>query len=195
MDVDGARFASVPVERIGELGLSEGLEIDEHLRDQLAHAADVEAAHKVAIRSLATRPRSVNGLLWKLREKGHDPKAAGEAVERLKSRGLLDDRGFALDFARTRLEKGHGPVRILRDLLAQRVERVTAERAINDVIEAEGVDPLVQARKLAEKRAERLGSSVGLEKKRWRVLSFLNRRGFRGHEIRDIVDEILGRVE
>ena len=68
--------------------------------------------------------------------------------------------------------------------------RLLAERAIDKVLADEGVDPLEQVRKLAEKRAIQLRHLAPGAKKR-RILGYLERRGFVGWEVRGVVEEIL----
>ena len=97
-------------------------------------------------------------------------------------------------FSRVRLARGHGPPRILTDLLSRGVERRLAECAIDEVVEAEEVDPQNAVRALAEKRSAQLGDIPADTKKR-RMLAYLARRGFRGYEVTDIVDEVIAGIE
>ena len=190
VDVDGARFASVPVEAVQELGLAKGVQLEGARRERLAYLGDVEGAKRVALRLLGLRPRSVQEMLRKLRERSHNPSAAAEVVGRLEAQGLLDDAAFAEHFARVRSAKGHGRGRLLTDLLARGVERRVAERAIDSVLEEEAVDELEVARQLALKR---IGQMKGLPREVVfrRVVAHLARRGYRGREVVEAVTEAL----
>ncbi len=190
VDVDRARYASLPVETVRELGLAVGVEVQEELAERLKRVADVESAYQVAARLLAMRPRSVYELLARLRERGHNPSAAAVAVGRLEAAGVLDDATFARHFARVRAPRGHGPSRLLHDLLAKGVDRRLAERAIAEVLDADGLDAPTQARALAQKRMAQLGGLAPRQKRR-RLLAYLARRGFRGREVQDMVSEVL----
>lgn len=192
MEVDGARFATIQAGAVKELGLVRGMELDRATLERLTFQADVDGADRVAIRLLAARPRSVRELLWRLRQHGLNPAAVAKAVGGLEARGLLNDEEFARHFVRVRSAKGHGPSRLLTDLLAKGVERKLAQRAIDEVLEAEGVDPLEQARGLALKRLGQLGK-LPPQKRRRRLLGYLERRGFRGHDVREMVAEIVGK--
>jgi regulatory protein len=192
LEVDGARFASLPEEAVQELKLERGKDLDDALVERVSYLADVEASYRVSIRMLASRPRAVNEVLRRLRERGHNPSAAAEAVGRLEAKGLLDDQEFARHFARVRSARGHGRSRLLTDLLARGVERRLAERAIDETLDAEGVDEDAQARSLAEKRLGQIDGKLPPETKRRRVLSYLSRRGYRGREVIDLVDDLLG---
>ena len=192
VEVDGARFASLPEEAAQALKLERGLDLDDAVVERISYLADVEASYRVSIRMLASRPRAVNEVLRRLRERGHNPSAAAEAVGRMEAKGLLDDQEFARHFARVRSARGHGRTRLLTDLLARGVERRLAERAIDETLDAEGVDESAQARTLAQKRLGQIDGRLPSETKRRRVLSYLNRRGYSGREVIDLVDELLG---
>jgi len=194
VDVDGARFASVPVEALAQLGLDTGAELDEVCRDRLAYLGDVEGAKRVALRLLALRPRAVQEMLRRLRERGHNPSAVAEVVGRLEAQGLLDDAAFAEHFARVRSARGHGRGRLLTDLLVRGVDRRVAERAIDGVLAAEGVDELEAARALARKRMGQL-SGLPREVVFRRVVAYLERRGYRGREVVDAVAVALRKRE
>lgn len=191
VEVDGARFASVAADAVRELGLEKGQPLEAAQKERLNYLADVEGAKRVALRLLATRPRSVQEVLRRLRHRGHNPSAAAEVVGRLESQGLLDDRAYAEHFARVRGERGHGRSRLLTDLLAKGVDRNVAERAIDRILELEGGDQLAKARALAEKRVRQLGTLPRPKLER-RVLAYLARRGFSGREVREMVWEVVG---
>jgi regulatory protein len=190
VDLDRARYASLPLEVVHQLGLAVGAEVEADRADRLKRAADAEAAYTVAARLLAMRPRSVYEVLARLRERGHNPSAAAEAVGRLEAAGVLDDATYARHFVRVRAPRGHGPSRLLHDLLAKGVDRRLAERAIAEVLDEDGVNGSHQARALALKRVAQLKGLAPPQQRR-RLLAYLARRGFRGHEIQDMVSEVL----
>jgi regulatory protein len=190
IEVNRARYASLPIEAVNPLGLSVGRELDPPALERLRHLGDVEASGRVAIRLLAARPRAVNELLRRLRERGHNPSAAAEAVGRLESKGILNDAEFARHFVRLRAERGLGRSRLLRDLITRGVDRLVAERAIDEVLAAEGVDALRQARALANRRAAQL-KDLPADRLQVRLLGYLARRGFQGGEVRELVRQVV----
>jgi regulatory protein len=190
VELDRQRFASLPAGVVDELGLHEQEEIGRSLAARLRHVADVEASRQVALRMLAAHPRAVNELLWRLRQRGHNPSAAAEAVGRLEAVGLLDDREFVRHFVRVRSPKGHGRSRLIRDLLAKGVERRLAERTVDETLDAEGLDADAQVRAIAERRAAQL-AGVPPEALERRLLGYLARRGFRGSTVREVVRELV----
>jgi len=190
VEVDGARFASLPAEQIEKLHLVADRELSPEEVERLEYVADVEAARRVALRMLSARPCGVQEVLLKLRQRGHNPSAVAEAVGRLEASGLLDDRQFAQHFARIRSAKGHGRSRLLTDLLRRGVDRRTAESAIDQVLEAEEVDEEAQIRALAEKRLSQLGD-LKRDVKLRRVVGYLARRGYRGGAVVEVVRELM----
>lgn len=195
--VDGTRFTSLPKARVAALGLRQGQALDEEGATRLREAADDEKAYRAALRMLQARPRSVYELLHRLRAKQHPARAASEAVGRLEQAGLLDDAAFARHFASVGCAKGWGRSRLLAGLLQRRVARHDAERAIDQVLQDEGVDATAQAEALARKRAFQLRHVPPAARLR-RVLGYLERRGFRGGDVvrvarKAVADDAQGR--
>jgi regulatory protein len=190
VEADGARIASLPAEVVRELELEVGADLSPAQQADVLHASAVEGARRVALRLLATRPRAIQDLRRRLRDRGHEPTVIKQAVERLQSSGLLDDVEFARHYVRVRSPRGLGPSRLVHDLLVVGVDRAVAEQAVRDVEQAEGIDIAAQARELAQRRATQL-ASLPVERRRRRLLVFLARRGFTGHEVRQMVAELI----
>ncbi len=191
VEVDRGRFASLPVAALEPLRLEVGAALAPAVLDRLRELADIEAAERAALRALARRAHARLDLQRRLVKKQHPPAAVDAALERLASRGLLDDRRFAEQYAALRATRGKGPARLLGDLMAQGVERRTAEQAVRRALEEEGIDPGVEARAVATKRARQLaGLPVPVRKRR--LLAFLLRRGYAGVPLKDLVEELCG---
>ena len=191
VEVDRGRFASLPVAALEPLRLEVGAALAPAVLDRLRELADIEAAERAALRALARRAHARLDLQRRLVKKQHPPAAVDAALERLASRGLLDDRQFAEQYAALRATRGKGPARLLGDLMAQGVERRTAEHAVRRALEEEGIDPGVEARAVATKRARQLaGLPVPVRKRR--LLAFLLRRGYAGVPLKDLVEELCG---
>jgi len=191
VEVDRGRFASLPVAALEPLRLEVGAALAPAVLDRLRELADIEAAERAALRALARRAHARLDLQRRLVKKQHPPAAVDAALERLASRGLLDDRQFAEQYAALRATRGKGPARLLGDLMAQGVERRTAEHAVRRALEEEGIDPGLEARAVAAKRARQLaGLPVSVRKRR--LLAFLVRRGYAGAQVKELVEELCG---
>ena len=186
VEVDRGRFASLPAAALAELGLVVGGEIDPPVFARLQALADLEAAHRAALRALARRAHARYDLRRRLLQKQHPPAAVDGALERLAGQGLLDDARFARDYAGAKAPRGRGPARLIRDLLSQGVERKVAEDAVRTALADDGVDPEIALRAVAEKRAKQLAGLPAVVRKR-RLVAFLARRGFQGPEVREVV--------
>jgi regulatory protein len=87
---------------------------------------------------LAAKPRSVEELRERLLEGRGATKAAVEAViERLREYGYLDDARFAHSFASLRVQQRPiGRQRLQRDLWLKKIDKQTADAALDQVFEA-----------------------------------------------------------
>ena len=189
VEVDRGRFASVPAAELAALDLEVGADLSDSVLRRLRDLADGEAAYRAGLRALALRPRARVDLRRRLIQKPHPVGAVDHAIERLESQGLIDDLRFARHYAATRSARGRGPSRLLRDLLAQGVERRVAEAGIAETLEAEGIDPTAAARAVAERRVRQL-QSLPVPVRRRRLLAYLVRRGYEGTVTRQLVDQL-----
>ena len=190
VEIDGERFGAIPQDLVERAGLAPGLIVDEGLRERLAVAADAEAAFRTALRILERRAFARHDLARRLRRKGHPASAVESAIERVTSLGLLDDAAFAANYVQTRTARGRGPSRLASDLMAMGVERSLIDRAIAAEWN-EGTDRSSVPRSLAEIRAAQLGNLPRSVKRR-RLIAFLARRGFSGHEVSEMVGRVVG---
>ena len=87
---------------------------------------------------LAAKPRSVDELRERLLEGRGATKAAVEAViERLREYGYLDDAKFAHSYASLRVQQRPiGRQRLQRDLWLKKIDKQTADAALDQVFEA-----------------------------------------------------------
>lgn len=188
LEVDRRRFASLPAEVVTSLRLEPGRTLDARLLARLTRLADIEAAVKTAARALSRRAFATRDLRRRLLQRQHPAAAVDAALVRLAGQGLLDDRRFAVHFAASRAARGRGPARLLRDLLAQGVDRSVAEQAVGDALRDEGVDPLQAARVAARQRA-RVLRELAPDVRRRRLTAFLVRRGYGGSNLASVVRE------
>jgi regulatory protein len=189
VEVDRGRFASLPAEALAGLGLVVGAEISPPVFARLQELADLEGAYRAALRALARRAHARHDLRRRLLQKQHPPAAVDGALARLAAQGLLDDAAFAHDYAGVKAARGRGPARLIKDLLAQGVERRVAEEAVRAALADEGVDADAAVRAVAEKRAKQLAGLPAPVRRR-RLAAFLARRGFQGPEVRDVVESL-----
>ncbi|HEU4698127.1 MAG TPA: regulatory protein RecX [Gemmatimonadales bacterium] len=185
----GRLYCTVAQEAVAEEGLRIGLALDDAQRERLDRAADAEAAFRTVLRAIAARAYARVDLGRRLVRKGHPREAVEAALARAERLGLLDDAAYAVNFVQTRAPLGRGPARLRRDLLARGVERALVDRAIAEQWpEGPDADAVLA---LAERRARQLGDLPRPVKRR-RLLAYLTRRGFGGHEVVAIVARVVG---
>lgn len=132
---------------------------------------------------LARREYSRRELQRKLRQKGYADAALAEVLDGLVAERLLSDERFAESYARSRLQRGYGPLRIRAELQ----ERGIDETGIEIALEGLEADWQEQARAAREKR---FGPEPppGELKERARQTRFLQQRGFSHDQIRSALE-------
>lgn len=181
--VDGEPFATVAAADVAALRLRTGTTLDERTLAALARCADVFAARDVASRMLAGRALPSTELVRRLVRKGHNRDAAQVAVEQLVEKGLINDAEFARHFARTRSRTRRvGPMRLQRELQRFGIGSHEAQDAVQEALEADGVDV---PRLLADAAARKLRSLKGKEPRAARrsLRAYLLRQGFAAGDI------------
>jgi len=124
-----------------------------------------------------------------LEEMGLDGGAVRQVVAELEGAGLLDDRRFAREYVRTKLERrGLGPHRLRWELRKLGVRGSLVEEVLQENFGGEAQEQI--ARRLAEKK---LGTGPVDEKAVRRVVGMLERRGFDFEVVRTVAFELLRR--
>jgi regulatory protein len=143
-----------------------------------------------ALTLLEHRARSVDELRRKLVEKGAPRSEVEDVLTRLLDQNLLDDADFARQFARTKITgAGASRIRILQELRRKGVASEVAERALDDLGDAEGIDPGESIHRVAAKKWKTLGKLDDFTRRR-RLYAFLARRGYNPDEIRGAMDAL-----
>jgi regulatory protein len=177
------------VDEAAVAGLAPGAPLTAAVTDLLGRAADEEAAYRTVLRALHRRAHARADLARRLIRRGHAAEAVQVALDRAERHGFLDDGAFAAHFVATRSERGRGPSRLTRDLLALGVARAVVDRAVAERWPADADRSAVPAA-LAVRRAAQLGDLPRPVKRR-RLLAFLARRGFNGSEAVEAVRNAL----
>jgi regulatory protein len=93
-----------------------------------------DSAYLTALKLLARRELSVEGVRARLREREFPSDEIAAAIDHLQETGALDDGRVARAYARTAANvKGRGRLRVVRELLAMGIERQTAAEAVAEV--------------------------------------------------------------
>lgn len=171
VELDGARWRTLPAEAVVRAGLCEGLELDRpQLRALRRELRRVEALAR-ATRALASRDHSERSLAARLERAGFAAAERAEAVGALRRAGYLDDARLARSRAAALAERGAGDALIRDDL-----ERRGVDGALADAAVAELEPERERARRLADSRGG------GIRAARW-----LAAKGFAPESLEGIV--------
>jgi len=139
---------------------------------------------------LRFRARSEEELVARLRAREYPAAVVTQVMQELKRAGIVDDRQFALVWARSRASSLHGSRRIAQELLRRGVSRdivqATVAQVGRDYDERDAAKAFLARR---VRRYQRFSRQV-----QWRRLSAqLARRGFSGDVIEDALTTCVGR--
>ena len=148
--------------------------------------ADLANTYGEAVRRLARRPLTVRELRDRLLRSGH---AAGEVetvLDRLLDEGSLNDRVLASHYMSVRMERlGHGPERLVRDLVGRGVDPAVAREALADGLGQGDLDPEGVLRREIHRR---LPGDMITPREHRRVYNAMLRAGFEPLAIRRAMD-------
>jgi regulatory protein len=148
-------------------------------------------AYNYALNLLGARPYSTSALRKKLIQKEYEPADADNAIGRLVDNGLLDDRKYAEQFARSKIvTMGASKRRVQQDLYRKGIKGELATNAIAAVIEDEEIDPAAVIERVAKKKLAQLGDLEPLVIRR-RLFAFLARRGYELEDIKSVVARLV----
>jgi regulatory protein len=192
--VDGEFAFGVEASLAAEHGFRKGVLVGpEDVKLALTQDA-VQRAFNAAVHLLSFRMRTVQEIHRRLVQKGFDDAEAEVAVRRLTSRGYLNDRRLAKDYAQSRIHvRGEGLHRIRATLLRRGVGRDIVEEVLGD-IQSE-VAWLEIAREQAHRRWQRLGTTTDSRRRQKKLFDFLLRRGFDYDIARRVTAEFKDRSE
>ncbi len=146
-------------------------------------AQDYLQAKQAALRLLAYRPRAVEELRRRLKERFSE-QAVEQTLAGLQTQGLLDDAAFAREWRRQREKhRPRGPEIIGNELRRLGVDSEVVQEALADF------DADENAYRAAARYASRLSQQDFPEFKR-KLWAFLQRRGFDSSVVRQTVDRL-----
>ncbi|WP_230987884.1 regulatory protein RecX [Bathymodiolus japonicus methanotrophic gill symbiont] len=136
------------------------------------------------LRYLIRREHSQHELLQKISAKGFVRQEIQAVIGELVEQGLQSDARFAESYARSRVHKGFGPLRIKAELQQRGVSGCPFEMAVEDI--AGSWQEL-----LAEVYSKKFGKETGLDiKEKFRRSLFLQQRGFPNELVRQLFKQL-----
>ncbi len=147
VELDGARWRTLPVDVVARAGLAEGRALDRPALRLLRRELRRAEALAVAGRALRRRDLSERGIADRLARASVAPAAVEESLAVLSRAGLVDDARFARIRADSLAERGYGDAAIRHDLGRQGVAPEVIQTALES-LEAEAE----RARRLVARR-------------------------------------------
>jgi regulatory protein len=160
------------ISRIAGAWLEIGNELDEDRIRELQGLDAVEVGFQKAVHFLSYRPRSEREVTQNLVKHGFSEMVIVDVLDRLRQRGLADDRDFAQTWVENRSEFRPRGRRALRLELRQ---KGVADGVIDEVLDC--VDDGFLARKAARLQARKY-RYLEREEFRKKMIAYLSRRGF-----------------
>jgi regulatory protein len=130
VELDGARWRTVPAEVVVRVRLGVGEELDRPRARELARELRRARAVDTALRAVSRREQSTAELDRRLRQRGFAPGLREETLNRLERVGLVDDERYAMRRAESLSERGQGDEAIRWRLERDGVARETAAKAV-----------------------------------------------------------------
>jgi regulatory protein len=148
---------------------------------------EIEKAKETAFRFLSYRPRSVEEIRRKLKEKNFSPLTIKRTLSKIEELGYLNDRNFAYDFACFSIENKQWGIIRIRDTLAHK--GISQEIITHTTAKIEEIYDFTQvARRALEAKFTHFGSPQPADKKiRNRAVNYLRRKGFSWNIILSVI--------
>ena len=144
-------------------------------------------ARNYAFYLLKFRNRSEQEIVRKLKEKKYSNEIIQTVIDYLTNARFLNDRQFARDWIKSRLNKPFGLKRISFELKNKGVDQEIILAAIHEAKESFPEEELVKS--LAQKQIKKYGPIDRLKLKQ-RLFGFLSRRGFSVETIQKVIGKI-----
>lgn len=213
--IDGKHAIAVALDVAAAEKLAVGQPCPPERLERLFKAQQLQQVYDSALKFLSYRPRSAREVELRLRKKGHEAPEIASVMERLKSRGYVNDEEFARFWVGNRMTFNPRGPRLLRSELRQKgVSQEVADSILAEQVEAQK-EAVQQAAEVAEAWGEQavdeeaapgtdLANALSLARKKWRTYSrldpqtarrrlsgFLARRGYNYDTIDRVVKRLL----
>lgn len=130
---------------------------------------------------LARREHSSFELQQKLLHKGYPSDQTAQVVQNLLAEGYISDKRFVECYARSRMARGYGPIRIAAELQARGVDK----NLISDCLESATTDWVMQLEKV---RIKKFGRNSPVDASvRAKQMRYLQYKGFSMEQIRTVL--------
>jgi regulatory protein len=168
--------------------LTEGQNITESDVDQIKSDEYFSKALSSAYQLLSYRMRSTAEMHDRLSQKGYNEKIVSSVVAKLSADKYLNDKEFALAFARDKIKSRKiGPNVLKHEFIPHRLTAKLVETAVDKVYEEFPVSGLIKQNIAKTQRTEDWLSD---EKEKQKIVNRLKRKGFFWEDISAVIDKL-----
>ena len=187
--VDGDVALTAHRESVATAGLRPGERLEAGELQKMLVAAQEADAFRQALGVLAGRDRTQTELRRTLVRRGFPQPTIATVLERLREKGLLDDRRYAREYVRTQgARRGLGPGALRARLARVGMASPIVDEALTEELPDDEQEKIAQT--LARKRLSRLRTADGKDV-RPRLYQLILRRGFDPDLAARVVDRVL----
>lgn len=170
--------------------LLKGKVLDENFIDEVLKAKEQNKANNYAISLLSYRARSEKEIMDKMTQKGYEKVLISNTITYLEKHNYLNDREFAIIFAKEKYNlKKYGKRRIETELYQKGVDQVIIDEVLNEIFDRE--DEYNTALELAQKKLRTSYKNDDKDGQYRKLGGYLQRRGYDFGIVMKILKELL----
>lgn len=174
------------------LNIRKGLQINRKLLQQMVEAENEWELRDYFIRLLSRRDHSRKELETKARKKGYPDHAMSGILDELEEKKYLNNRSFAIKYARDKFEFNRwGTHKIRMELKKKGINEADIQNALAEIPRD---DAMTAIRELITKNSRKFKRAEP-DKRRKKIFDFLVRKGFDSEHIFSLLPELLKQLE
>lgn len=184
---DDDRQLTVQADTAVYFNLHTGDELTEEQWSSIMLYDEEKSIIQISIDLISRRLRSEKELRDRFTRKGFSGTAVDNAIVHLRDHGYLDDKHFAMLFAKQIMKKKPvGEIKLRYELRKKGISETVTERILSEMFENQA--ELAKQAALKKLKTMKSGDTDIIRHKLWR---FLEQRGFTGEIIRTTVDSVI----
>ena len=188
---DDTLLLSVTEETLIHFHLSKGMELNDETLDEIYQYDQVQQCMLQAVRYLSRRGHFEQELRQKLRNKGYDAPIIDRTLQNLRQKRYLDDLNLMKQFVHDGIHlRKYGPLLLKQKLIAKGIAASEAENFLHRAYPEELQREVAHG--LAKKKWRSLNPDHPPEKRKQKLVAFLQQRGFSWNIIRPLLDQLPG---
>ena len=187
--LDGNFYCGVSEEVAVKHQLKKGTVIDENELKELLHDEELSNAKKYVYTILARRMYSSSEIRKKLKEQGYTDEIIDNVISMMEGYGYLNDKTFAEEWIRSRIQNNpKGKIVLKRELAQKGIEGDIIEEVFNQSFDESQQSEIALDMARRKSRSYRNDDPISARRK---LQGYLIRRGFDFETVRNVVDKVL----